>query len=203
MAAFLNRVGMRYGRLLVKSHAGRDRRKKHIWLCVCDCGNEKVVVGDNLSSKKSKSCGCLKAEFLAAKGNQFGLLEDRYDAIMRVQYSHLKRRDTKMKFKIRGDILSYEAFLRKSSFPCFYCGLEHSKEIEDRTNETKGTKMLSVQVAKINGLDRVDPRLNYTAENTVPCCKFCNFAKHTMSQDDFYRWVSRVYHYTAKKFCPA
>ena len=200
MAAFLNRVGMRYGRLLVIEHAGRNPRHKHQWLCKCDCGKEKIVVGDNLSTNRSRSCGCLKAEFLAAKGNQFGLLIDRYDAIMRVQYSHLKRRDTKMIFKVRGNILSYRSFLDKTSKPCFYCGLEYSKEIEDRTNETKDTKILSLTVAKVNGLDRVNPKLNYTDDNTVPCCKFCNFAKHTMAQDEFYRWVSRVYHYTAKKF---
>lgn len=67
MGSFLDRVGMRYGRLEVIEHKGKDNRGKHLWLCKCDCGKEKIVVGDNLSSGKSKSCGCLKIEFLSKK----------------------------------------------------------------------------------------------------------------------------------------
>lgn len=68
MGIFKNRVGDRYGRLLVVSHSGKDKRNKHLWLCKCDCGNEKIIVSDNLSSGKSNSCGCLKSEFLANSG---------------------------------------------------------------------------------------------------------------------------------------
>ena len=35
-------IGM-VGRLLVLSHAGKDHRNKHLWLCRCDCGNEKQL----------------------------------------------------------------------------------------------------------------------------------------------------------------
>lgn len=51
---------------------------------------------------------------------------------------------------------------------------------------------------KINGIDRVDSNIGYTKDNSVPCCKYCNFAKHTMSEDDFYVWVKRVYEYNFK-----
>lgn len=67
MPRFKDRTGDKYGRLTVLSHAGKDHRNKHLWLCMCDCGNKKVVASDNLSSGKSNSCGCLKAEFLARK----------------------------------------------------------------------------------------------------------------------------------------
>ena len=130
MAKFKDRTGERYGRLLVLEHYGKDQRGKHLWKCVCDCGNEKIVVGDNLSSGKSNSCGCLKKEFLSKKGNQFGLYSDRRLAIYRVQYSHLKRRHS----KFSGEIFSFEEFVKKSESPCYYCGLEWSKEIQDRRN---------------------------------------------------------------------
>ena len=134
MPRFLDRTNMRYGRLLVIKHAGKDKRNKHLWLCKCDCGNEKVVVADNLSSGKSKSCGCLKTEFLAKKGNQYGLYEDREIALLKVQYSHLKRRNKKMGFE---GVIDFETFTSLSKSPCKYCGLKHSKEIEDRLNESK------------------------------------------------------------------
>ena len=70
MPRFKDRTNDNHGRLTVISHAGKDHRNKHLWLCLCNCGNEKVVVADNLSSGESNSCGCLKAEVLARKGNQ-------------------------------------------------------------------------------------------------------------------------------------
>jgi len=37
------------------------------WLCRCTCGNEKVVTGHNLLSLKTRSCGCLNRELVAAR----------------------------------------------------------------------------------------------------------------------------------------
>lgn len=190
MPRFKNRSGDRHGRLLVATHAGRDHRGKHLWNCLCDCGNEKVIVSDNLSSGKSNSCGCLRAEFLATKGNQYGLYEDRELALLKVQYSHLKRRSKKLGF---DSIITVDEFSIMVKSPCKYCGAEHSREIEDRLNESKSKKRLSSHVLKCNGIDRRDSSIGYVAENTVACCKTCNFAKHVMSETDFYEWIKRVY----------
>ena len=189
MAKFKDRTGERYGRLLVLEYSGKDHRGKHLWRCRCDCGNEKIVVGDNLSSGKSNSCGCLKKEFLSKKGNQFGLYSDRRLAIYKVQYSHLKRRHS----KFSGEIFSFEEFVKKSESPCHYCGLEWSKEIQDRRNETIKDGLFSDVVVKCNGIDRIDSEVGDTSKNTVPCCKYCNTAKNTMTQEEFKRWIIRVY----------
>ena len=192
MAAFKDRAGDKYGRLTVIYHAGKDHRNKHLWLCLCDCGNEKVVISDNLSSGKSNSCGCLKAEFLARKGNQYGLYEDRENALLKVQYSHLKRRDVNKGF---AETISFEVFSRLSKSPCRYCGLEYSKEIEDRLSESKKQKRLSDYVLKCNGIDRIDSSKGYTLENSVACCKYCNTAKNTMTESEFYNWIKMVYEF--------
>ena len=193
MGVFLDRTGLKYGRLTVVKHFGKDKRNKHLWLCKCECGNEKVVVSDNLSSGKSNSCGCLKAEFLANNGFQFRGIENREDAVLKVQYSHLKRRHKKLDMK--NKVIDFKSFKNISKSNCKYCGLEHSKEIEDRLSERSDGKKLSDNMIKINGIDRVDSNIGYTIENSVPCCKYCNFAKHTMSEDDFYKWIRRVYEY--------
>ena len=192
MGVFKDRTGNKYGRLTVISHAGKDHRNKHLWLCLCDCGNEKVIVSDNLSSGKSNSCGCLKAEFLARKGNQYGLYEDREKALLKVQYSHLKRRNVNKGF---AETMSFNVFSRLSKSPCNYCGLEYSKEIEDRLSESKKQKRLSDYVLKCNGIDRIDSSKGYTVENSVACCKYCNTAKNTMSVDEFLKWIGRVYEF--------
>lgn len=190
MSRFKDRTNDKYGRLTVISHAGKDHRGKHLWLCLCECGNEKVVVADNLSSGKSNSCGCLKTEFLLRRGNQYGLYSDREDALLKVQYSHLKKRDKKKGFT---DTISFEYFRLLSKSPCKYCGLEYSREIEDRLNESKKQKRLSDHVLKCNGIDRIDSLKGYTEDNSAACCKFCNFAKNTMTENEFLAWVKRVY----------
>jgi len=196
MPRFLNRIGMRYGRLTVIFYKGKDNRGLHLWECQCSCGNTKIVVGQNLSSGKSKSCGCLKDEFLKAKGNQYGLYEDRQEAMLKVQYSHLKRRHTKN--NMVGVVIDYEKFKKLSKSKCKYCGTEYSKEIEDRLNESKSQKRLSEEILKINGIDRLDSNIGYTNENSVTCCKTCNFAKNTLSESEFYLWIKKIYEYNFK-----
>lgn len=196
MPRFLNRIGMRYGRLTVISYKGKDNRGLHLWECQCSCGNTKIVVGQNLSSGKSKSCGCLKDEFLKAKGNQYGLYEDRQEAMLKVQYSHLKRRHTKK--NMVGVVIDYDKFKKLSKSKCKYCGTECSKVIEDRLNESKSQKRLSEEILKINGIDRLDSNIGYTNENSVTCCKTCNFAKNTLSESEFYLWIKKIYEYNFK-----
>jgi hypothetical protein len=48
----------RYGRLKVIAFAGLNRRGEARWLCACKCGKRSVVVGSNLRSGHSTSCGC-------------------------------------------------------------------------------------------------------------------------------------------------
>lgn len=53
------RTGERFGMLVVTGDAGvQDRRRR--WRCRCDCGNECVVSGTDLSSGRRKSCGCMR-----------------------------------------------------------------------------------------------------------------------------------------------
>lgn len=51
----------RFGRLTVISRHGRIG-KRISWLCLCDCGERKVILGESLKSGATHSCGCLRAE---------------------------------------------------------------------------------------------------------------------------------------------
>ena len=57
---FQNYMGHRFGRWLVVGYLGKIHRQ--MWLCRCDCGNEKGVRIDGLLNGRSKSCGCFSAE---------------------------------------------------------------------------------------------------------------------------------------------
>ncbi len=69
-------VGNRYGKLTVLKMAGyflkKDHSKRPAWLCLCDCGNEKIVLEANLVHGRTRSCGCLKGKGI--KGMRFGSL---------------------------------------------------------------------------------------------------------------------------------
>lgn len=70
-------IGNRYGRLLVISECGINNNKKVLWLCKCDCGNEKKIVGGNLRSGGSKSCGCLAKELSRDRETKHGMYGSR------------------------------------------------------------------------------------------------------------------------------
>lgn len=60
-------VGRRFGRLVVGkllSQPGSQRQ----WLCECDCGNETAAWGSNLTTGRTRSCGCLQAEHRTTHG---------------------------------------------------------------------------------------------------------------------------------------
>lgn len=59
----INKVGNRYGKLVVKKMLPKYKGDKVYCLCDCDCGNEAIIPSDRLNYNKkncTKSCGCLK-----------------------------------------------------------------------------------------------------------------------------------------------
>ena len=65
MAKVKDEVGNKYGRLTVLERAeANSKRGEARWICLCDCGNKTVVIGDALRHGNTKSCGCLRREKL-------------------------------------------------------------------------------------------------------------------------------------------
>ncbi len=58
---YKNLIGERFGKLIVESFSHNHlTRPTLVWLCKCDCGNYKLILGENLTKTKgTKSCGCL------------------------------------------------------------------------------------------------------------------------------------------------
>jgi hypothetical protein len=59
----VDRTGQVFGRLTVVEQAGRDKLKKVLWRCKCECGNETVVVSGSLVTGNTTSCGCVPPNF--------------------------------------------------------------------------------------------------------------------------------------------
>ena len=194
MGKLKNIIGNKYGRLtVIKTLDEKGNRGQLKYLCKCDCGKSHIVTGESLRSGKSKSCGCLKKEFI--EKNKFKRNMDRENAMLKVQYSHLKRRN-----RLKGftNVITFDEFCNLSKAKCYYCGIENSREIEDCYNETKTKGKISDTVIKINGIDRIDSNKGYSFDNVVACCKYCNGAKNTMTQEEFKEWIKRVYEHYIK-----
>ena len=177
MPPFKDLTGQKFGRLtVIERDVSIKGRVK--WVCRCDCGNLQSVVTSNLKSGHTKSCGCYKAE------------KSRERCIAKEDINNTKYNDLYGRYK-RGAKqrnipfnLTIDEVKRIIHQPCYYCGT-----IESNTIFAKKKQGYEI---KYNGIDRVDNNKGYEIENVVPCCQTCNFAKHTMTQDEFYNWIQRV-----------
>ena len=80
MGKFIDLTGRKFGRLTVEylTDERRGVNKEHVWHCKCECGNECNVVGVQLRSGGTKSCGCLKKESDNSSKNAKDMLGKKY-----------------------------------------------------------------------------------------------------------------------------
>ena len=52
----------KFGRLQPLYPTNKRQNKSIVWMCRCDCGNEKEIPAYVMTGGRVKSCGCLKKE---------------------------------------------------------------------------------------------------------------------------------------------
>lgn len=73
-------TGQKFNRLTAIKRVGKDNGGRSLWLFKCDCGAEKVICGNNVSSGRIVSCGCYHKERISdvlskdLTGQRFGKL---------------------------------------------------------------------------------------------------------------------------------
>lgn len=55
-------TGQKYNMLTIIKQSGINKQNRAMWLCRCDCGNEKILAGHDIINGSTKSCGCLAKE---------------------------------------------------------------------------------------------------------------------------------------------
>lgn len=68
----INLLGRKFGRLTVIGETQEKYGTSYKWLCRCDCGTEKLVVGSQLTRGHTKSCGCNPAGGFSKTHGQSG-----------------------------------------------------------------------------------------------------------------------------------
>ena len=92
------------------------------------------------------------------------------DAIIRLnEMWRYYRRNAKLREVVWG--LSKELFQSLVHQPCTYCDYHDD----------------------LCGIDRVDNSKGYSSENSVPCCRWCNWGKNERTLEEFNDWVRRLY----------
>ena len=77
MGNYIDLTGQKFGKLTVIERDMQYRDKGVYWKCVCECGNEKTILGTSLRSGATKSCGCLQ-KIGASKANTKNLIGQKF-----------------------------------------------------------------------------------------------------------------------------
>lgn len=170
-------AGKKFGRLTVLYLAGYTRKRRAAWMCLCDCGNQKLVRHGCLDTiyKPTRSCGCLLKDIGRAKCAKINskLIPGRagYNQV----YCNYKYNANKRKYNFQiTEFQAKELFIGN----CFYCDAP----------PLQGTDEF-----RYNGIDRVDNTIGYVEGNCVACCGRCNKAKHVATIEEFKDYIKRVY----------
>lgn len=76
MPKLIDLTGRRFGRLVVISYYGPDKRGKARWNCRCDCGRTTVTYGQALM-RGTTSCGCERIEKMVSRSTTHGAAKTR------------------------------------------------------------------------------------------------------------------------------
>lgn len=68
--------GKVFGRLVVKTLAGKNKQGLLVWRCECECGRESRHVGMSLVAGDTTSCGCLKNELIQKRATRHELTKE-------------------------------------------------------------------------------------------------------------------------------
>ena len=177
MPKLIDEIGNKYSRLTV-IHKANNRGNHTAWLCNCDCGNKVVVTGTHLRTGHTKSCGCYNRE-------QSKLRRLKRTGEASYNYLYARYKDSAKRRSILWN-LNKDVFRELVISTCYYCGMEPLQVIYRRDLNGGFT---------YNGVDRLNPNLGYRANNVVPCCKQCNYAKRDMTEQEFNDWLDRVFNY--------
>jgi len=83
MSCAINLTNKKFGRLAVIRRVDNDKWGNSKWLCQCNCPNKNqiIVLGSNLQSNHTQSCGCLWKEIASACHTKHGHRNDKIYAI--------------------------------------------------------------------------------------------------------------------------
>lgn len=152
-----------------------------IWVLRCDCGHLRELPRRVVVHNQTKTCG--RPDCPHMKG---------------LRSAPSKRKQLSLAMKIYGKYvkeaaarnitwcLPPEVFSEMITQPCAYCGDTPQYEPSLALRHWNGSQ-------RLNGVDRLDSKQAYAVDNTVPCCRICNYMKRNYSVEFFVKHISKLY----------
>lgn len=188
MGSFIDLTGQRFGFLTVVERIKCNDKGIPVWLCKCDCGNTKIVMGARLRNGETKSCGCGIAK------RKHGMSQTKLD----FAYRDMIRRCYNVK------CISYQWYGARGIVVC------------DEWKDKERGKISFFEWALNNGymdnltLDRIDVNGNYepsncrwvdakTQANNRRTCKFISYNGETHSMKEWAKILDVPYARLSKR----
>ena len=189
------KIGAKVGFLTVIEKLEKLKSDKYTnCLCICECGNTRIVRMTYLLREETISCGC-KNFISKPHGNSIYLPKE---SSFRAKASNYRANA-----RLRGIrlTLSIEEIVILMKGNCYYCGRLPSNKYNVRLSNRDNNKCKNnyVKMASdmhhilYNGIDRFNNDEGYTFGNSVSCCTQCNTAKLDFSVKEFKEWIVRLY----------
>jgi len=160
-------VGRRFDKLIVirrKENSSRGSR----WECKCDCGNVVIYTAHHLLQKDCKSCGCKR--------------RTKYEEIPGSYFRNLRfgAKSRNLEYNLTPEFL-WNLYLKQNR-KCALSGVDITFD-----------KNLNPKIHTAS-LDRINSSLGYVEENVQWVHKIVNQIKWDLSEDEFIKWISLIYH---------
>lgn len=176
----------KYNRLTAIHFVRKHGRGQAIWLFSCDCGESLEIESYRVIRGSIKSCGCLHKEL--------GRINIRTK--FKIPYGKAAENNSYKRYKDSAKKRQIDFLLTKDEVGklfrenCHYCGSVPSI--------VSGSKHYNGEFIR-NGIDRIDSNGPYSLDNCVTCCSKCNYAKGTMSYNEFIDWAVKLYNHLTLK----
>lgn len=168
-------IGRRFGYLTVVAFAGLAKGRKTLWECVCKCGMRKVVRNDSLKDGSTRSCGCMMNPVGNNNKGWKGYGEISKSLWNRIMKDANKRN---LSFTITIEYI-WNLYLEQNR----RCSL---------TNEVIVFGTTKMDRERTASLDRINSDDGYVVGNVQWVTKTVNFAKQSMSNEEFIELCEKV-----------
>lgn len=171
-----NYIGKKFHSLRPIEYLGRDKNSHSIFLCICDCGQTKDVLGISLMNGNTKSCGCKSRK----RGKEHKLYAG-YEEIRAEYWGRILRGAKDRGLEVNITIQeAWDIFLKQNR----RCAL--SGEILHFPYTRKTRKFSTAS------LDRIDSTIGYTKNNVQWIHKKLNTMKMNMTEKELFNWCRKI-----------
>lgn len=145
--AFIDMANQKFGRWLALRVSDDKKSGRISWICVCECGTERAVIGKDLRNGKSTSCGCVSRE----------------KTTNRIKHGHARRKSHDITYKPWASMV--ERCTNPNSRVWKHYGGNGIKVCERWLTYSNFLEDMGSRPSREYSIDRIDPSGDYEPRN--------------------------------------